>query len=416
MNYQGTTASEIIQGTQESDNINGGGGNDTVVGGQDSLDGADMIITLGGADIIFGNGGADTISSGSGDDVLIGGAGADLLIGNQGNDLSYGNMGNDTIISGMGDDTVYAGQGDDFVSGGDGSNLINGNLGNDTAGGYGAQSGYTWAKDNAGSVLLRNNSTGAIDTLVNMEYVSFSDGTRSMSDLFPTPPGPPEPPAPPFMPNNAFTFNGSIPVSDQKANGDFSSGNGTPSTHFNGVTNANNGVHIFTQISYREVSPPIVPISSTQDGVTLTNNYQAAAGTQSTANGSSTNRADRAATSDYIDIGTDVGSLADFLAGGGRFERSYDTDRSAAVNAVTAEARLDAVNGNVDWFVKGSNTAFQTDDGGDNNTSANSFNRLFIPGISAADLVSGSQFTDTLTAFDGQGHVLAAIVNNTTLV
>lgn len=405
-------------------------GNDTIKGtGSESyaiagLEGDDIIQTESGNDALYGNQGRDTISAGTGKDTVTGGQDADYLLGNAGNDLIYGNMGNDTVYGGQDNDTVFAGQGDDLIFGGEGDDIIHGNLGNDTVGGgagydvmalSGARSDYTFARTADGSIIITSGPDG-IDYAVNIEAFMFGNGdTYSVNDLFPPAPPPPTP-APTY--SNTASLDVSIPTSDRNGSGNIPYGDGTtPPAGVYGVSNAERNFHVNIAERYRTVADPLNTTTASFDGTTLTLNFTAAAGTQSTANGSLSNNPNRAATNDDYIIGTDNGTtIADLLSGGVRLERLYDTDETNGVNHIVLEARLDTVNGNIDWYLAGTNTLVVGDDGGDANTSANSFNRLFIPGFTAADLVAGANFDDYFRAYDPSGNMIFQIHSDITLV
>jgi hypothetical protein len=218
--------------------------------------------------------------------------------------------------------------------------------------------------------------------------------------------------------DNDFIFDQPLPESDRNANGNIPYGDGTtPPNGFFGVENENFDFHIYTTQRYRTVAEPINPTSATVVGNSLELDYQIAAGTQSIANGSNANRTDRAASNDDIVVGTDDGkTLAQLMGEGVEILRFYDTDPTAAEDFIVFEARLDPVNGNLDWYVQNTNTPGPTDDGGDANTSANSFNRLFLPGVTTADLVAGAEFDDYVRAYSPDGTLLFQIHNDILLV
>lgn len=118
-----------------------------------------------------------------------------------------------------------------------------------------------------------------------------------------------------------------------------------------------------------------------------------AAGTQSTANGSNSNNVNRAATND--DPGFGNATLAELLNSGAIIERFYDTNSGAAETLFGLRAELGTnPNSGVVWRSISSGTLGPTDDGGDADTTINSWNRLFIPGFTAASLTAGAEFDD----------------------
>jgi Ca2+-binding RTX toxin-like protein len=68
----------------------------------------------------------------SGDDVVVGGTAADTLLGGAGNDLLGGGAGNDQLTGGDGADQLLGGPGNDIVDGGTGNDLLSGGEGSDT--------------------------------------------------------------------------------------------------------------------------------------------------------------------------------------------------------------------------------------------------------------------------------------------
>lgn len=87
--------------------------------------------------------------------------------------VSAGTTGNDRIAGTAGNDTLTGSYGNDVFDGGNGSDLIIGDTAIDTAV-YGARSNYTVAYD-YGSITVRDNATGAVDTLQGVERLQFSD-------------------------------------------------------------------------------------------------------------------------------------------------------------------------------------------------------------------------------------------------
>ena len=99
-----------------------------------------------------------------GDDTLVGGTGADVLDGGAGNDVISGGAGNDVISGGAGDDT------------------IDGGTGSDTAVFAGSQVDYTFESSMDGlTTMITNSSTGDVNTITNVETLSFADGDIHVS-------------------------------------------------------------------------------------------------------------------------------------------------------------------------------------------------------------------------------------------
>jgi len=102
----------------------------------------------------------------------------DELIGSETNEFIDAGAGNDTINPGLGNDIVDAGEGDDTIFGGEGDNEIDGGDGVDTVVYSGNQSEFKIEK--IGDVIKVGNNT---DTLTNIEFLSFDDGTISTTDI-----------------------------------------------------------------------------------------------------------------------------------------------------------------------------------------------------------------------------------------
>ncbi|MEO0844766.1 MAG: hypothetical protein AAF063_38790, partial [Cyanobacteria bacterium J06643_5] len=96
-----------------------------------------------------------------------------------GNDDIDAGAGNDVIEPGEGNDIVDAGPGDDTIKGGQGDNQIDGGEGIDTVSYDGNQADFTIEKLADGSIKVGSNT----DTLTNVEFLEFSDGTISTSDI-----------------------------------------------------------------------------------------------------------------------------------------------------------------------------------------------------------------------------------------
>ncbi|BBO11168.1 MULTISPECIES: M10 family metallopeptidase C-terminal domain-containing protein [Bradyrhizobium] len=102
----------------------------------------------------------DNVTGGSGNDTIIGNAIANVLKGGGGNDTITGGGGNDTIDGGAGTDTV----------------VYSGNKAN-----YAVT--YNSSTQTFSLVDLRSGSPDGTDTVTNLEYFQFADGTLSSSAL-----------------------------------------------------------------------------------------------------------------------------------------------------------------------------------------------------------------------------------------
>lgn len=124
-----------------------------------------------------------TLGDEDGSGVLVnitGTEGDNELIGSEINEFIDAGAGNDTINPGLGNDVVDAGAGDDTIFGGGGDNEIDGGDGIDTVIYSGNQSEFKIEK--IGDVIKVGSNT---DTLSNVEFLSFDDGTISATDIKP---------------------------------------------------------------------------------------------------------------------------------------------------------------------------------------------------------------------------------------
>jgi Ca2+-binding RTX toxin-like protein len=91
------------------------------------------------------------------------------------------------LLGGHHDDTLTGGAGDDSFTGGGGNDALNGGGGSDTAVYSGARADYQATNLGGGAVRLtdlRGGSPDGSDTLHNIEFVTFSDGTMTVPGLF----------------------------------------------------------------------------------------------------------------------------------------------------------------------------------------------------------------------------------------
>lgn len=163
----------------------------------------DQFVATAAPDHVQGLGGADTINGHRGDDSLIGGEGHDRLNGDRGGDHLYGGTGNDTVegdggifsslgtpryddhlFGEAGEDSLAGGLGNDNLSGGAGNDRLNGGAGTDTAHVSGDFARHTFTLS-GGVLRLTDTLPGGdgADTLSDIEYVAFADGTRLVSDF-----------------------------------------------------------------------------------------------------------------------------------------------------------------------------------------------------------------------------------------
>ncbi|RZJ25298.1 MAG: calcium-binding protein, partial [Brevundimonas sp.] len=206
----------LIGGSGAANELYGGGGNDTYyVDANDTIveqagEGIDTVVTTRsvmflannlerlyfsgtGDATLTGNDSNNTIVGGAGNDLITGGGGYDVLIGGNGNDTLRGGSGAaNELYGGQGDDTyivdaydtivdniVNGRSGNDILTGGGGNDTLNGGDGRDTAVLRGVASDYTITFVTGSTWTITDNVAGrdGVDTISNIERLSFSDGT-----------------------------------------------------------------------------------------------------------------------------------------------------------------------------------------------------------------------------------------------
>jgi subtilisin-like proprotein convertase family protein len=135
-------------------------------GATSTIDGRSVVIAAGTiVEIAYGGDGNDSVTGNSTDNDLWGGRGNDALMGAAGQDFLFGGEGGDNLYGGEGDDTLRGGRGDDDLDGGSGI---------DTALFSGVRSAYTVTAVSGG---IRVAGADGVDTLSNVEHLTFDDGT-----------------------------------------------------------------------------------------------------------------------------------------------------------------------------------------------------------------------------------------------
>ena len=178
----GTTGDDVIDGGGgKYDVLNGGLGNDTYIVTNNSIiindgvgEGNDTLYSsatfyAASAEIetlyMFGN--AQELRANVGDNVIHGTDDNNIIRGGEGNDQLFGYYGDDTLYGEFGDDLLYGGQGQDTAA--YKSNYAN----------------YSIVQNADGSVTVTDNANfDGVDTLVNIELISFTDATIDLSVLF----------------------------------------------------------------------------------------------------------------------------------------------------------------------------------------------------------------------------------------
>jgi Ca2+-binding RTX toxin-like protein len=209
----GTAGDDRIDGFAGDDTINDGSGNDTIYAG----DGNDYIIGRPGNDYIDGGAGNDrtdidffgfgpqnftftgnqTVTHYYGTDTLVsiesafisGSQYDDTITGGSGDDYLEGQLGNDVLNGAGGNDTIFGQEGNDTLSGGAGNDHLAGDAGTDTAIFSGSSSDYqivaTGNNFEIQVIDLRPGSPDGTDTIRDVEYLQFNDGTFATSSFGP---------------------------------------------------------------------------------------------------------------------------------------------------------------------------------------------------------------------------------------
>ena len=134
------------------------------VGGNDTLDG--------GAGRTFWSVTQSRPLGTAGDDILLGGSGDDTLHGDF-EVAGSGQGGNDTLLGGAGDDLLHGGGGNDFMDGGSGE---------DTATFDGDAADFQ-IQSQGNQFLVTEVATNQTDTVADVEFLRFLDGTFSVNDI-----------------------------------------------------------------------------------------------------------------------------------------------------------------------------------------------------------------------------------------
>ncbi|MCG8609799.1 MAG: choice-of-anchor L domain-containing protein [Pseudomonadales bacterium] len=108
---------------------------------------------------------------------------SETIEGNDNNEYIAGGEGHDILSPGAGEDFIDAGDGNDTALLGSGSNQVDGGKGEDKVIYSGTQDNWTISID-SGAVIVTNNLTGDIDTIVNVETIEFDDLTINTQVLF----------------------------------------------------------------------------------------------------------------------------------------------------------------------------------------------------------------------------------------
>jgi len=138
---------------------------------------ADPLAGVAGNNTINGLAGNNNLNNGLGDDDENGENGDDGENDDDGENVFDDGVDDDHLDGGSGDGTRSGGDGDDIFDGGVGDDCFDGGSGDDTATYSGSRASFNLTK--SGNNYIVNDITGinGTDTLINIERISFADGT-----------------------------------------------------------------------------------------------------------------------------------------------------------------------------------------------------------------------------------------------
>lgn len=342
----------------------------------------------------------------------------DIATGTNGNDKVFGEDGNDTLFGGLGTDDLYGGTGTDWLSGGAGNDSLDGGKGFDTAVYAGDMDDYVITAHNGNRGDAGNDKWTISDQIANrdgtdllkdVELLKFNDGWLNLQTG-----------------DSAqwdFSVGNSVAPSAQDTPGFLFAGSGIPASGFGIAYNDDAGVELGLQVIYRQ-GPVVASTDNYDDGVL---HFTVNDGPQSTANGSGSDHAGRAAWSFEYSVATgldgETTDLDDFT-----FRLMYDTDTSAATSFRTlvleAETTPQAAGqSGYQWRDEGSGLVFIADDEGNANVTQNSENyafsffQTFMTGSYGTGNAFGgpATFDIILQAYDGsdlvaQNHIVVDVI------
>lgn len=346
--------------------------------------------------------------------------GADTLNGTALDDKIKGKSGADTIFGLAGDDRIEGDKGDDVIAGGDGDDAIDGGKGYDTAVFSGSFASYSIVThDHHGhhhghDDRVTVSGADGVDRLEDVERLQFDDGFLDVAR------------------NIFYSADATLDISahDPLSPGNIYPGSGIPASDWAVVRDLDHGIELGLQVIYRQ-GPSVDPTGVDWDG---TVNFTVADGPQSTANGSSSNNAARAAWSFEYSVSTALGGSADTLAdydlrllidldpGAGTSFLELAFQPTGGLPDAPGEPRSNGV-----WTLAapmagvpgGVGTALIADDGGTDQVTQNSQNYAFYSSIIDFDgnpatddpapyLFTPGVFDIYLQAYDASGHHLLA--------
>ncbi|HMR31159.1 MAG TPA: hypothetical protein PKA13_21370 [Geminicoccaceae bacterium] len=95
--------------------------------------------------------------------------------------VDRGGDANDVLLAHAGDDRLFGGDGEDRLAAGNGTDVLRGGNGIDTAVFTHARSAYTIETSGSGALILRRG--GDTTSVVDVEFLRFSDGTFGISEV-----------------------------------------------------------------------------------------------------------------------------------------------------------------------------------------------------------------------------------------
>jgi RTX calcium-binding nonapeptide repeat (4 copies) len=310
------------------------------------------------------------------------------------------------LIGTINSDTIQGKDGNDTITGGGGNDNIDGGNGIDTAVFSGFINDYLLSFKNTGNdkVTVTDMVGGdGTDQLKHVEFLQFQDATVNVAN------------------GAAWSYGVNMdpdPSAEDPAHvGTLYAGSGIPAENFGTARNEDAGVELGLQVIYRQ-GPSVTSADNYADGVL---HFSVNDGPQSTTNGSSIDRPDRAAWSfDYsivTGLNGETTNLGDFT-----FKLLYDGDpgvgtsyRTLTLEAEPALPPQPAGESGYQWRDEGTGLVFISDDEGTGSVTQNSENYAF--GFFQAFLTSlygpgnsfdGPAYFDiVLQAFDTSNELIA---------
>lgn len=177
----GNAAANTLIGNDGNDTLDGGAGNDTMMGG----DGNDTYVVGSAGDIVtelLFEGFHDRVNTSLSSYTLTQYV-ENLCYTGTGAFVGKGNAQSNLIQGGAGRNDLYGGDGHDTLVGSAAGGSMDGGAGSDYLAGLRAQGDYTISQNLKGELVLLDKLSNGTLLVKNVEFFTFSDGTRSLAQL-----------------------------------------------------------------------------------------------------------------------------------------------------------------------------------------------------------------------------------------